>query len=325
MRLAILMSHASRNMDGAARELILAGALRALGVDARVWRMHPGPEIESEELRGVPVTFCPADDSAAHVHRQVSAALRAGIAAFAPDVVLYKGLGYRVNADVQAVRPEGARWGLIVGGGVTDPLVGGASLVLGEYHDQLSRHFPAHLAAGRAMVLPKQIDLALAGDGVPPTETEFDIVNVGTFAEPRKNQGALLQFAPRHRIAFVGGGPRMPEMRRAARQARLLDRIHFFGRVATGEVYPVLRRSRIMVHPSTGDGLPRATIEGGIPPGAGLLVSEEGLPHAVELLLADDGLRRRMGRAARRHIERNHGPPAIAAAAGELLRLLDAR
>jgi glycosyltransferase involved in cell wall biosynthesis len=238
MRLAILMSHASRNMDGAARELILAGALRALGVDARVWRMHPGPEIESEELRGVPVTFCPADDSAAHVHRQVSAALRAGIAAFAPDVVLYKGLGYRVNADVQAVRPEGARWGLIVGGGVTDPLVGGASLVLGEYHDQLSRHFPAHLAAGRAMVLPKQIDLALAGDGVPPTETEFDIVNVGTFAEPRKNQGALLQFAPRHRIAFVGGGPRMPEMRRAARQARLLDRIHFFGRVATGRGLP---------------------------------------------------------------------------------------
>jgi glycosyltransferase involved in cell wall biosynthesis len=334
-RLAILMSHASRSMGGAMREVLFAAALREQGVDARVWRMHPGPATEREEIASVPVSFCPVEDPAAHPHRQVSAALRAEIAEFAPDVVLYKGLGYGVNADVQASRPAGARYGLIVGGGVTDPLLDGAAMVFGEYREQLQRHFPAHLAAGRAMALPKHIDLALAGDGRPPNKAEFDIVNVGTFAEKRKNQVTLLPFGERHRIAFVGGGPPMAAMRREARHQ---PNIRFFGRLPHAEVFDVLRRSRIMVHPSTHDGLPRATIEamacglpvvalrstieGGIPLGAGLLVSAEALPHAAEMLLADDQLRIRMGRIARRHVEREHGPAAIAAAAREALRLL---
>lgn len=336
-RLAIVMSHPSRTMGGALREVHLCRALRAAGVDARIWRMHDGRETEREEILGVPVGFCPSDDPAEHTHRQVSAALKAEIARFAPDIVLYKGLGYGVNADLQASRPEGARYGMIIGGGLTDPLAAGAAMLFGEYRDQLARAFPAHLEAGRAMVLPKYIDLALAGDGVPPTETEFDIVNVGTFAEPRKNQAALFPHAARHRIALVGGGPLLPPLRR---QHRRQPNLHFLGRLPHPEVFGVLRRARIMVHTSTLDGLPRATVEAmacglpviafrrtitaGIPPGAGLLIAEEALPHAIELLLADDWLRQSMGRAARRHVEQHHGPAAIAAAAGEMLEKLAA-
>jgi len=337
MRLALLMSHASRAMGGAVRELHLCAALRAQGVDARIWRIHPGAETEREEQQGVPVSFCPSDSPEANAHRQVSAALRDEIAAFAPDLVLYKGLGYDVNADVQAARPAGARYGFIVGGAVTDRLLDGAAMVFGEYLEQLKRHFPAHLDSGRAMVLPKYIDLALAGDGKPPRRPEHDIVNVGSFAEPRKNQVALLPFGEQHRLAFVGGGTPMLELRK---QHRKNPNIQFFGRLPHVEVFGVLRKSRIMVHPSTLDGLPRATveamacglpvvalretIEGGIPLGAGFLVNEAALPHAVALLLADDALRMRMGRAARQHVERNHGPAAIARAAGEALKLLRA-
>jgi glycosyltransferase involved in cell wall biosynthesis len=337
-RLAVIMSHASRSMGGAVREVTFCAALRKLGVEARIWRMHPGAATEREEIEGVPVSFCPVDDATVHVHRQVSAVLRAEIASFAPDIVLYKGLSYAVNVDVQASRPAGSAYGLIVGGATKDPLVEGAAIVFGEYREQLQRHFPAHLAAGRAMVMPKHVDLALAGDGRPPRDPEFDIVNVGTFAEPRKNQAALLPFGERHRIAFVGGGPPMLEMRKAARQQ---PNIRFLGRLPHAEVFDVIRRSRIMVHPSTLDGLPRATveamatgrpvialrdtIEGGIPVGAGLLVSAAALPHAVEMLLADEGMCHRMGRFARRYVERHHGPAAIAAAAAEALRLLRAQ
>jgi glycosyltransferase involved in cell wall biosynthesis len=337
LKLALIMSHASRAMGGAVRELHLCAALRAQGVEARIWRMHPGAETEREEMQGVPVSFCPSDAPELHAHRQTSAALRAEIAAFAPDIVLYKGLQYDVNRDVQAARPAGARYGFIVGGAVTDPLLDGASLVFGEYAEQLKRHFPALAAAGRTMVLPKYIDLALAEDGKPPRRTEHDIVNVGSFAEPRKNQVALLPFGAAHRIAFVGGGQPMLELRR---QHRTNPNIVFYGRLPQPEVFEVLRKSRIMVHPSKLDGLPRATveamacglpvvalretIEGGIPLGAGFLVSEAALPHAVELLLADDALRMRMGRAARQHVERNHGPAAIARAAGEMVKLLKA-
>jgi glycosyltransferase involved in cell wall biosynthesis len=337
-RLAIVMSHASRKMGGAMREVFFCAALREAGVDARVWRMHEGRETEQEEIEGVPVSFSPSDAPEAHVHRQVSSAMARELGAFAPDIVLYKGLGYDVNRHLQASRPDGARYGLIVGGATRDPLLDGAAVVFGEYREQLGRHFPALLRAGRAMVLPKNIDLALAGDGVPAAEPAFDIVNVGTFAEPRKNQAALLPFAARHRIAFVGGGPLLSETRRAARKAGNEERTTFFKRLPHPEVFDVLRRSRLMVHSSTHDGLPRATIEamacgvpvialrstieGGIPVGGGLLVNEDALPHAVEMVLADDALRIQMGRVARRYVERNHGRAAIAAAATEAMKLL---
>ncbi len=334
-RIAVVMSHASRSMGGAMRDLLFAAALRDRGIDARLWRIHPGPATEAEELHGVPVRFCPSDNPGDIPHRQTSAALRAELAAFAPEAVLYKGLSYRVNADTQASLPEATRIGLVVGGAVTDPLLPRASLVLGEYPEQVERHFPDHAAAGRALVMPKYVDLALAGDGTPPAAAEFDIVNVGTFAEPRKNQAALLPLARRHSIAFVGAGPLLPPFRPLARRA---GQTHILGRLPHAEVFGVLRRSRIMVHTSTMDGLPRATVEamacglpvvayrstiqGGIPPDAGFLVNEASLPHAADLLLADDELRQAMGRAARRHVEHHHGPAAIARVAGEAMRVL---
>jgi glycosyltransferase involved in cell wall biosynthesis len=334
-RIAIVMSHASRAMGGAVRDLHLAAGLAARGVETRVFRMHPGREVEAEEILGIPVAFCPSDNPDAIPHHQTSAALRAAIAAFDPDAVLYKGLSYRVNADVQAALKPGTAIGLVVGGAVEDPLLPQAALVLGEYREQLMRCFLPQFRAGRALVLPKFVDLSLAGDGTPPEAPEFDIVNVGSFAEKRKNQQALLPFAERHRIAFVGGGPLLAEARRALGRR---GRAQFLGRLPQPEVFRVLQRSAIMVHTSTMDGLPRATVEamacglpviacrdtidGGIPPNAGLLVAREALHHAVELLLADPGLRIRMGRAARRHVEQAHGPRAIEAVAAEVLRVL---
>lgn len=339
LRVAMLASHAGRAMGGTIREQILARALRAGGIDARIFRMHPGPETEREMLLdgSVPAVFCTADNPDAIPHRRTSATLRAEIAAFAPDAVLYKGLGYAVNADVQAVLPATTRIGLVVGGGVTDPLLPRASLVLGEYTEQLRQHFPALFGADRALVLPKFVNLDAIGPGqpVPLAEARYDIANVGTFAEARKNQAALLPFSERHRVLCIGDGPLLAPMRH---EQAGNPRLTLPGRLPQPRVFAMLRQARIMVHPSTMDGLPRATVEamacglpvialhrtiaGGIPPAAGLLVSEAGLPHAVELLLADDALRLRMGRAARRHVERHHGTRAIEACAAEVIRLL---
>jgi glycosyltransferase involved in cell wall biosynthesis len=334
-RIAIVMSHASRGMGGAVRDLVLAGALRARGVETRVFRMHAGTEVEVEEILGVPVTFCPADNPEVHPHRQVSAALRESVRGFGPDAVLYKGLGYAVNAALHAALPEGVRIGLVVGGGVEDPLLPRASVVLGEYREQLNRCFRPLVTERRALVLPKWIDLSLAGPGKPPRTPEFDIVNIGNFNEPRKNQDALLPLTDRHRIAFVGGGHGVHAARRSVARR---DYATFFGKVGHAEVFGVLRQSAIMVHTSTMDGLPRATVEamacglpviayrstidGGIPPTAGLLIAPGALRHAVDLLLTDSALRIRMGQAARSHVQRHHGKAAIEAVAGEVLDVL---
>jgi glycosyltransferase involved in cell wall biosynthesis len=343
MRLAIVMSHADRSMGGATRDMVLCRALRRQGVEAAMFRMHAGPAVEREAmLKGgeVPVTFAPIDRPEPSPVQLVSAALREEVAAFAPDVVLYKGMNYRVNEDLQAALPSATRYGFIVGGATTDPMLDGAAIVLGEYQEQLQRCFPALLEAGRALVLPKWIDLRLAGPGipVPREEAAYDIINVGTFAQKRKNQGALVPLAARHRIAMVGAGPLRTALRSALR-GRARQHVSFLGRLAHPEVFAALRQARIMVHTSTMDGLPRATVEamacglpvvayratldGGIPHGsAGLLVAEAALPHAVEMLLADDEMRIAMGRNARRHVERRHGERAIGACAKQVLDIL---
>ncbi|MGG5821036.1 glycosyltransferase family 4 protein [Falsiroseomonas sp. HW251] len=339
MRLALVMCSANRSMRGGTREIALCRALAEAGIEARIWRMHAGEQVEEEPETGVPVTYCPADDPALKRPAMVSAALRRSLAAWRPDFVLYKGLGYRVAADTQAALGE-TRHGFIVGGSVRDAILDSAALVLAEYEEQLARHFPRHLAEGGAMVLPKWVDWTLAGDGTPAEAPDFDIVNVGTFADERKNQAALLPFAAKRRIALVGGGKRLPALREAVRAARHAGQVRFFGHVEHARVFEVLRRSRLMVHTSRGDGLPRAAIEamacglpviafrdtlpGGIPPEAGLLVGEAGLPHAVRLLLEDETLRRVMGAAARRHVERHHGEAAIAEAAQRLAAMLRA-
>ncbi|MDO9499395.1 glycosyltransferase family 4 protein [Falsiroseomonas sp.] len=338
-RVAILMSHASRTMGGATRDMILARAMRARGVDARMFRMHAGPETEREMLLdgSLPGVFCTVDNPGEIPHRQTSATLRAEIAAFAPDAVLYKGLGYAVNADVQAALPATTRIGLVIGGGVADPLVPRATLVLGEYNEQLQQHFPDLFKAKRGLVLPKYVNLEAIGPvrPVPQAEALYDIANVGTFGEKRKNQSALLPFADRHRVLCIGAGPLLQPIKR---EYAGNPRLTLPGRLPQPQVFAMLRQARIMVHTSTMDGLPRATVEGmacglpvvalhktitgGIPPAGGLLVSEAGLPHAVELLLADDALRIRMGRAARRYVERNHGTKAIEACAEAVIGLL---
>lgn len=340
-RVAILMSHASRAMGGATRDMILARAMRERGIDARMFRMHEGPDTVREMLLdgSLPGIFCAADNPTEIAHRQVSATLRAEITEFAPDVILYKGLGYAVNADVQAVLPPNTKVGLVIGGGLKDPVVRQASFVLGEYNEQMQQHFPELFQAQRALVLPKYIDFAAIGPvkPVPLAEAEYDIANVGSFAEKRKNQGALLPFAERHRLLCIGAGSLLPAFKR---EHGSNPRLTLPGRLPQPQVFGLLRKSRIMVHTSTMDGLPRAavegmacglpvialhkTIQGGIPAGAGLLVSNAGLPHAVELLLADDALRVRMGRVARRYVERNHGPKAIEACADAVIRLLTA-
>ncbi|NKC31372.1 glycosyltransferase [Falsiroseomonas selenitidurans] len=339
-RIAVVIAHAGRGMAGPLRDVKLAAALRALGATVCLFRLQPDPGTERLVLEGdVPAVLCGADNPAEIPHRQVAAALRAEVAAFAPEVLLCKGLGYRVNADLLAALPAATRLVLAIGGGVTDPVVARAEAVLAEYAEQGARHFPALAEAGRVLVLPKHLDLARLGPGIPVAaeEAAFDIANVGNFVEPRKNQAALLGLAARHRVVCIGDGPLLAGLRAAAPAGA---RLTLPGRLPHPQVFAHLRRSRIMVHPATAEGLPRAMVEamgcglpvlaarevilGGIPPEAGLLVPMAALEDAAEALLADDARRLAMGRAARAHAEATHGPAGLAACAAALLRLLAA-
>ncbi|WP_338662849.1 glycosyltransferase family 4 protein [Pararoseomonas sp. SCSIO 73927] len=341
MRIALLMSHADRSMAGALRDMHFMRFLAAGGAEIAVFRLHPGGAVEQEDfLDGtVPVTFTPSDNPAEIPHRQVSAALLDAVREFAPDAVLLKGLSYRINAALhEALRAAGPAplTGFVVGGSVTDPLLDRADFVFGEYSEQLNRHFPRFARAGRAFIMPKYVDLDATRPDAQPEPPLHDIVNVGGLHEKRKNQEDVVPFTDSWRVALVGSGSPRPEVKAAVADPAKLT---LTGRLNSPEVMALLKRCRIMVHTSRMDGLPRAVVEGmacGLPVVVysatvnggfvqgqhGFMVGPEGLRPAVELLLREEGLRRMMGRRARRHVEHNHGLPALERAAHGFLDFL---
>ncbi|HEY8611011.1 MAG TPA: glycosyltransferase family 4 protein [Roseomonas sp.] len=342
MRIALLMSHADRSMAGALRDMHFMRFLARGGAEIAVFRMHPGRAVEAEAfLDGeVPVTFVPSDNPGDIPHRQVSAALVEAMRAFAPDAILLKGLSYRVNAALHqalADMPGGApRIGFVVGGSVTDPLLDTADFIFGEYQEQLARHFPRFVASGRAFTMPKYVDLQATRPAKKPDEPLHDIVNVGGLHEKRKNQEEVVPLTDSWRVALVGSGTPRPEVKAAVADA---SRLTLTGRLPQSEVIALMRRSRIMVHTSRMDGLPRAVVEamacglpvivyrdtvyGGFAEGQqGFMVGRDSLRPAVELLLREEGLRQVMGRRARRHAELNHGVPALERAAAGFLGFL---
>lgn len=337
MRIALIMSHADRSMTGAMRELNFAAHLRRLGADALLFRIFPGKGEERERYLGggAETVFCPEDDATVTVpHRKTSAAMVSALRAFGPEVVIFKGLSYDINAFVADALGAEARYGFIVGGSIKDRVLDRAEFVFGEYEEQMGRHFPAFQAAGTGFVMPKFVDLeATRPEALEPAH---DIVNVGNFYEARKNQKDLLPFTRDWRIAMVGGG-NPPEALRAG----ILNpaNVTFPGRIDHAALFPLLKRSRIMVHTSTMDGLPRAMVEGmacGLPVVAyrdtvyggltdgveGFLVEREALAGTVHRLLADAALRQEIGRNARALVERRHGIPAIQKAAAGFLDYL---
>ncbi|SHI90032.1 Glycosyl transferases group 1 [Roseomonas rosea] len=344
MRVALLMSHADRSMAGALRDMHFMRFLARGGAEIAVFRMHPGTATEQERfLDGeVPVTFAPSDNPKDIPHRQLSAALIEEVRAFAPDAVLLKGLSYRVNLALHEALAKGPgaapRIGFVVGGAVTDPLLDRADFIFGEYQEQLARHFPRFAEAGRAFIMPKYVDLDASRPAKKPEPPLYDIVNVGGLYDKRKNQEDVVPFTDSWRVALVGGGTPRPEVKAAVADTRNLT---LTGRLPQPEVISLLGRCRIMVHTSTMDGLPRAVVEGmacglpvivyrdtvhgGFAEGQhGFMVGRATLRHAVELLLREAPLRRAMGRRARRHVELNHGLPALERAAGAFLGFLAA-
>ncbi|MCQ4159694.1 glycosyltransferase family 4 protein [Roseomonas sp. GC11] len=339
MRIALIMSHADRSMGGATRELHFMRTLREQGAEVAVFRIHPGREVEQESFLegGVTVTFCPEDLPAPPVpHRKLSAAMVEALRAFGPDVVMFKGLSYAINAAVADALGHAVFYGFIVGGAVTDPALERGAFVFGEYEEQLDRYFGRFQALGAAFILPKYIDLAATRPPAPRPAAEYDIANVGNFYEKRKNQKDLLRFLPDYRLLLAGGGKPDPAV---FGEAAASGRATFPGRLDHQTLFPLLHRSRIMVHTSTMDGLPRAMVEGmacGLPVIAyrdtvrgglehgvqGFLITPEELDATVRHLLEDEALRQRMSAAARAHVEATHGVPAIREAARGFLDFL---
>lgn len=215
----------------------------------------------------------------------VSTALLTWIEKEKPELVIFKGMGYKLSHWLVKKSSHRFRFAFIAAGGTREPLLPYASFGLAETDKQLQQSFAILNKTGMAEILPK---LNPPNSGACPTEKEIDVINVGRFI-PSKNQKSLLPLAEKYRLALIGDGPLYEEVRKEAHLRRL--NVLMPGNLTRGEVQAEIAKSRLMVHSSTSEGLPRVFMEAfacGVPVVAVRDVVDGAFEHDVHGLLVEE-------------------------------------
>lgn len=268
-----------------------------------------------ESPAGPPLWYEPVDALGPRLDGVGSSALRSAVATWQPDLLLVKGIGTELSA--QLTRMAVAPVGFIIGGRQEGPELPSARFFLTENDEQDDLY--RRIAPGRPTIrLAKLVDDAFFASHpigeAPAVGRRYDVVSVGGM-HGWKNHIALLPLARQgYAIALVGDGPLRPALERQF--AETGGSTSFLGRLDTPAVAEVLRASRLLVHPSLSEGFPRAVAEAmavGLPCVAvagvvgeplvdgvnGRVTTPDQLATAVGELLADEPTMRRMGLAAR--------------------------
>jgi glycosyltransferase involved in cell wall biosynthesis len=340
VKIFVLLCHASSKLHGEIREAIIAKSLCTLGHDARLFRMWGGGAVKSETFDGiVPVSYYPSDNPKDEIHQQISTLLADEVRSEQPDIVVLKGMDYDLTEFlIRRLDLSHTRIGFIVGGVSVHAVLQHADFVLTESQRQteevrqfLGRPIPVTLLS--KYVNWEVADQLYANSAEPK---KFDIVNVGFFEE-RKNQIELKPFFDKYRIAIVGHGPTLASVQQAAEG---YDDVTFFGDVPNDEALRIISQSRLMVHTSLWEGVPRAIIESltcGTPvvafdfaiqgdlgeTPAVRLVSREDLEPTVSEFLDDLPGLGRLSSEARRFALATHGAQKLEEAARQILRFAD--
>lgn len=305
-----------------ARERRLVQLSRAAGYDTDLYLLSRQPAVRRLDDE-VGSWLVPSDDSqSADRFGHVSRSLLDAVQRQRPDLIVVKGLGYRLTPWLVLHSRHRFRLALMTAGQAHDVLQDQADYILAETDTQIRRHFQAAGRAGRAGVLPKLVASAAAA---PPAPPRFDVVNAGRFTV-NKNQMAVLPLADAFRLALVGDGECWQAVHAQALQQA--QPVYMPGHLDPAQTQAVIAGSRLMVHAAHHEGVARVVMEAfalGVPvvasnsamPGAfehgvqGLLVPPTQLVAAARALLADEPRRASMARAALQFAHTHCGEAAV--------------
>lgn len=291
------------------RERLLVARARELGFDSRLYLLTNSGRVRRIEDDCEAWAF-PVDRKRSGYGRHTSTALLERIDTDEPDLVVFKGMGYRLTTWLAANSRRPFRFAFIVGGTARDTLEPLASYVLAESEQQISQYFRPRISDCSVAILPKTL---LPSDFREGEEKRYDIVSVGSLTV-RKNHRELVPLFRDYRVAIIGDGPLLQELR--AKAADCGDHVYMPGNLSRSQVLDVIAHSRLMVHPATMEGVPRvlaesfacgvpvvalrSAIRGSIQEGVhGFLVTRKELIPTVRELLADPKGLAEMGREAR--------------------------
>jgi glycosyltransferase involved in cell wall biosynthesis len=176
---------------------------------------------------------------------------------FDPDLVIFKNIGFRVLDDVCDAMPRPTIFGNIIGGGLKSKQINRMHFFLVEHPGQIDfLRKRDRFSSALLEVMPKFILWEKVGNR-PPELRKYDVCVAGSF-NPRKNQMALAPLFDDVSIIFVGDGP---ELSAVQERAGGRPNLRFLGRIPHEEVFDVMSNSRLLVHPSSWEGVPRVSAE----------------------------------------------------------------
>ena len=307
------------------RERLLAAWALELGYESKLYVLTNRREVRRVEDDCETWAF-PVDQDGGGRGRHTSTAMLERLNTDRPDLVVFKGMGYRLVTWLVARVRRPFRFAFIVGGTARDTVEPLASYVLAESEQQIAQYFRRRSAEGTVAVLPKTL---LPTDFRNNRRKRFDIVSVGSLSK-RKNHRELVPLFPDYRVAIIGDGPLLEELR--AQAADFRDNVYIPGNLSRSQVLDIISESRLMVHPATMEGVPRVFGESfacGVPVVAlrsaiqgqfheeiqGCLVARKELVSEVRALLADTRRLEEIGSSARLWAKAHLGPDAAASAA----------
>lgn len=195
------------------------------------------------------------------------------------------------------------------------------------------------LAADRVRVLPPSVEIGRFEPGAAEPLGEYDVVNVASLIARKRTRdlvsavGRLRERHPGIRVAVVGEGPLLDELRAQAAALGVGERIDFLG--FDDRVDRLLVNARVFALTSEFEGLPVAMLEAmaaGVPPvvtavgeipgfvhdgETGFVVpvgDVEALAAALDRLLSDESLRATMSAAAAEDVRARASVEAVSEA-----------
>jgi glycosyltransferase involved in cell wall biosynthesis len=257
MKLAFVISHPSPDIGGEVREVALAAVLRRCGIDAQVFRMSRGNDTVQDHPFGAPILLCKADDPDAADNALYSNRMLASLKYFEPHIIVIKGFGYQMNETVvqefKSVSPLTPLIG-ILGGRWRDDSLKSCAAVFYEFEEQRSQFADFTGSATQHAILPKYINwLHINSRTTSATVREIDMIIVGSLIERKKLD--LLVNVPSHiNVCVVGDGPLRIKLQEILRDKK---NIILLGAKPNEEALDLLNRSKLLLHCSDDEGLPR--------------------------------------------------------------------
>jgi glycosyltransferase involved in cell wall biosynthesis len=283
------------------REQLIVAKLKEKGVNAEHCMLTLKGSVRRAQNYSGSLLF-PVDKKHTRDGNHYSQQLADYIDFFKPEVVIFKGMGFKLPYRLYLKTKHRFRVGFIVGGGDTDVLSPFTDFIFSESPFQTAEDFKGIPRSCKIIYLPKLVPQEKIKK--PQKNKIYDIASVGNLVSG-KNFKSLKAINSKHRIAIVGDGPLKDELLHEFSSCR---NIELLGSLSKEKTLELIAQSKVLVHPSLAEGVPRVIYEAfsqGVPviglrgvlkkgmrDGVeGVLVNTEGdISSAVDKVLHDNSL-----------------------------------